>query len=57
MLDILAKVKLYFQRSTETDSKVCQFVTVLNDMEDMVSINVLQKLKQTLITQFFTSNS
>ena len=52
MLDILAKAKLYFQRSTVTDSKVCQLVTVLNDMEDMVSINILQKPKQTLITQF-----
>ena len=57
ILDILAKAKLYFQCSTVTDSKVCQFLTVLNDMEDMVSINVLQKSKQTLITQFFSSNS
>ena len=57
MLDILAKVKLYLQSSTVTDSKFCQFVTVLNDMEDMVSINILQKPKQTLITQFFSSNS
>jgi len=54
MLDILAKAKLCFQCSTVTDYKVCQFVTVLNDMEDKVSVNVLQKPKQTLITQFFS---
>ena len=53
MLDILLKEKLYFQRCTVTDCKVCQFVTVLNHMEDMVSINVLRKPKQTLVTQFF----